>query len=253
MVQWSKLLKTLGFSDSEIAVYLASLELGPVPVQELSERADVSRVTTYSVIEALMQNGLMSTVERGKRQLYVAESPERLLSFARGKAHAIEASLQEMESALDELKLLQRGEKPVVKMFEGLEGLRAFRDDVIRTAPESAEEFGNLDAIYSVLTPEDLQPLRDEFTRRGVRGRFLYSSTKPFTPRQGVDVRWVPQDQIGFTGDVIVYENKVALSTFRGKLIAVIIESQELAATVRSLFELAWRASDVPKNDTPRL
>ena len=50
----------LGLSEKEAAVYLASLELGPAPVQDISHKAKVNRATTYVMIESLMGRGLIS-------------------------------------------------------------------------------------------------------------------------------------------------------------------------------------------------
>jgi len=71
-------LEKLGLSDKEAAVYLASLELGPSPVQVISRKAEVNRATTYVMIEVLLQKGLMSTFDKGKKTMYTAEKPERL-------------------------------------------------------------------------------------------------------------------------------------------------------------------------------
>ena len=147
MTQWKKLLKTLGFTDSEAVLYLASIEMGPAPVQDLARRAKVSRVTTYAVIESLSERGLMSSVEKGKKKLFVAESPERLVSFVHGRVTEMQATLKEVEGTLNELKLMQKGEKPVVKLFEGREALKAIEDDLLATKPEMVQEFGNVDAI----------------------------------------------------------------------------------------------------------
>ena len=81
MAQWEKLLRSLGFNESEAKLYLVSLEMGPSPVQDIAKKAKVSRVTAYAAIEKLNEFGLMSTAQRNKKHLYAAESPERLVSF----------------------------------------------------------------------------------------------------------------------------------------------------------------------------
>jgi len=43
-----------------------------------------------------------------------------------------------------------------------------------------------------------------------------------------------------FFGDVFIYGNKLALSTLRGKQIAVLIESEEIAKTLRHFFDYCW-------------
>jgi hypothetical protein len=50
----------------------------------------------------------------------------------------------------------------------------------------------------------------------------------------------ITQNHKKFGGDIFIYGNKVAFSTLHGKIITVIIESQEIADTVQALFDLAW-------------
>ncbi|OHE33815.1 MAG: hypothetical protein A3J94_16070 [Syntrophus sp. RIFOXYC2_FULL_54_9] len=65
MDELKKQLEHLGLSDKESKVYLAALELGPTPVQDISHKAHVNRATTYVMIESLSARGLMSTFQKG--------------------------------------------------------------------------------------------------------------------------------------------------------------------------------------------
>jgi len=240
MTQWKKLLKTLGFTDSEAIIYLTSIELGPAPVQDLARRAKVSRVTTYAVIESLSERGLMSSLEKGKKKLFVAESPERLVSFVHGRVREMEATLKEVESTLNELRLMQNGEKPVVKLFEGKEALKAILDDVVETKPKHIDEFGNLDEIIRLNPRNELDPYYKKLDQNKTYTRgFLLAKEEEIVPgRSTHDIRALPVDEFDFKGDVFVYGSKVALSTFRGKQISILIESQDIADTIRAMFDL---------------
>ena len=81
MDELKKELEHLGLSEKESRVYLAALELGPSPVQDISHKAHVNRATTYVMIEALSARGLLSTFQKGKKRFYAAESPDRLLTI----------------------------------------------------------------------------------------------------------------------------------------------------------------------------
>ncbi|MBP9864460.1 helix-turn-helix domain-containing protein [Patescibacteria group bacterium] len=244
MTQWEKLLKTLGFTESESKIYLISLETGPSAVQDLAKKAKVSRVTTYAVIEQLMKDGLMSTVEKGKKHLYVAESPERLLSFVHSRVKTMEATLHEIENSLPDLKLLQRGEKPVVKMFEGVEGLKALLDDVAASKSKNLEEFANMDSVHAIFTREELYPYRKDLGKLAVQGKLLYTSKQKLDVIQpGFTSRYIHPKLLSFDGEIILYKHKTAFSTFHGKLITIIIDSEIITNTVRSLFELAWESA----------
>lgn len=244
MTQWKKLLKTLGFTDSEAIIYLTSIEVGPAPVQDLARRAKVSRVTTYAVIESLAERGLMSSMEKGKKKLFVAESPERLVSFVHGRVTEMQATLKEVESTLNELKLMQKGEKPVVKLFEGKEALKAIEDDVLVTKPEMVQEFGNVDAIKDLYPPAVREDFFREFGKLKTK-RHLFYLTKDIKAMEDdkQHIKVYPEAEKEFFGDIFIYGNKVALSTLRGKQISILIESQDIADTLRALFEHSWKKS----------
>lgn len=224
--------------------------MGPASVQDIAKKARVSRVTTYAVIESLAAQALMSSVEKGKKKMYVSEAPERLVSFVHNRVRSMQATLQEIESSLQELKLIQRGEKPIVRLFEGAEGIRAIQDDMLKTSPDVIFEMGNLDAIRSVFQHDELKPFKEELDRRKIRTQAIYLTPKNVShiPRESSTARFLPNDEFSFDGDVTVYDNKVALMTFRGKVIGVLIESVELAQTMKEIFHLAWHCAIFPEN-----
>jgi sugar-specific transcriptional regulator TrmB len=240
MTQWKKLLKSLGFTESEAGIYLTSLEMGPSSVQDIAKRAHVSRVTTYAVIESLSERGLMSSVEKGKKHFFVAESPERLVSFVGTRVREMEATLKEVESSLQDLKLLQRGEKPIVKMFEGHEALKAIQDDILRTRPKQVDEFGNLDEIRALYPLESMQSFVNELKRMKPDIRTIYHVDSYAAKPENRGEKEIHIKDASFGGDLIIYGNKVAISSCKGKLLSVLIESQELAQLMRALFSRAW-------------
>ncbi len=254
--QWSKLLKSLGFTESESAIYLLSLEMGPASVQNLARKAHVSRVTTYAVIESLSSHGLMSSMQKGKKKLYAAESPERLLSFVGGRVKTLEATFKEVEQLLPDLKLLQRGERPLVKFFEGKEGVQAFVSDVMQVKPATFDEFGDHDAIRSMVPADELQPLWAWMDQNNIKTRCMFSGKRGDNSRrdpQHLTNRHISDNLLPFKfeGDIFVYGSRVALATFKSKMVVVIIESQELADTMRGLYEFAWFGVEMKKKSDP--
>ncbi|NBS41904.1 hypothetical protein EBS80_04590, partial [bacterium] len=120
----------LGLSEKEAAVYLASLELGPAPVQDISHKAKVNRATTYVMIESLMGRGLMSSFVRGKKRFYASESPERLRAVLRMQRREIEQKEEELETVFPMLAALYNAEgaKPQIRYLEGVEGVQSVRE-----------------------------------------------------------------------------------------------------------------------------
>ncbi|MBI3251348.1 MAG: TrmB family transcriptional regulator, partial [Candidatus Andersenbacteria bacterium] len=65
-MEFIQALKHLGLKDKEAAVYLAALQLGPSPVQNIARRANVVRATTYVILEDLQKKGLVTHYKEGK-------------------------------------------------------------------------------------------------------------------------------------------------------------------------------------------
>ncbi len=249
MRPWQAILKSLGLSESEAKVYLMSLELGPSSVQDIAKKANVSRVTTYAAIESLMQQGLMSTVHKGKKNLFSAESPERLLSFVRARMDRMESTIKEVKESIDELKFLERGEKPIVKMFEGVESYKGIAQDMMDSNTKHLYEFANGDAIAEVWSDEFADPYREELAKRKIKKtKIIHTKELESTASKNSEVIFLPQREHPFYGNVTVYNDKVAFMSLRGKPLSVLIQNQNIADMVLAMMENMW---DSNKNKYP--
>ena len=146
-----------------------------------------------------------------------------------------------MQSSIDELRLIQRGEKPVVKMFEGPEALSAIEQDILATKPKTIDEFYNLDAFRTFNPTENRTDYNNEMKKLKPKTRSiaLVKGSQPVKFNPNIDIVTIPPEaNIEFSGSVITFgENKVALSSMKGKQISVIIESNEIAKTIKSIFD----------------
>ncbi|MBI5654945.1 hypothetical protein HZC53_04835 [Candidatus Uhrbacteria bacterium] len=242
MSDFKSLLRSIGLNESEVEVYLAALEGGPAQAQMLVKKSGFSRPATYLAIEQLMQKGLMSSVKFGKRYQYAAEPPERLVNYGKSQVNNLSTKVGEIEHGLDDLRLMQHGERPSVKFYEGVEGLKAILQDLADSKPESTLEIANMEAVRGVFTTEELQAVQRILVKIKAKGRALLSG-KVNSIRPGVEARLLPKDEFGFYGDILVYGDKVAMVSFKGKMVGAVIENPVLAQTQRALFELAWRGA----------
>jgi len=244
----SPILQSLGLLDSEIKTYLTSLENGPGTVLEIAKETKLSRQATYVAIESLTKRGLMSSLLRGKKRLYAAEPPAKLLAYAKRHDAEMHERVRDLESMLPELELRIGGERPVVRVFEGKEGLHAIIEDMRSTEFKTSTEIADLDALYKVLTADDLKTMRLELKRRGVKIKGLYAGI-PGPKIVEADRLSLPEKYSGFKADIGVYGNKIEMITFEGKMYSMIIESESLAKTLQILFDMALKnAGDLPKS-----
>ena len=114
VIMYEKELQALGLSEKEAKVFLASLELGPDTVQNIAKKSGINRPTAYVQIESLKKKGLMSEVEKGKKVLNTAESPERLSSLLNALEKELDFKKIEIKRILPALQELSlgAGERP---------------------------------------------------------------------------------------------------------------------------------------------
>lgn len=241
-------LQQLGLSDKEAKTYLASLELGSAAVQEIAKKSGLKRPTVYFAIEQLVKKGLMSSFEKGKKTFFAAESPERLISLItlqQKKAQSLEENLRKFLPQLNDIFGLT-GERPKIRFLEGKEGLKALQDDFLKTEDKNIENIYPRDDFIKVFSEAERKDYIAKLRKKRIKVRTIYTSKQEasaLVPNPYAERKFVPYEKFPFSADITIYGNKVAIGTFRGKLMGAIIESKEIAETLRLVFNLAWESA----------
>lgn len=239
-------LEKIGLSDKESKVYLASVELGPSPVQVIARKAGVNRATTYVMIESLTERGLMSSHQRDKKRFFSAASPENILAMIRSEKERIQTKEEGFRKILADLSLLATAgkEQPKVSFFEGEQGIERLREAIRESKVESIDEFAPIDDAYKYFPPHD-EDHRGHF-RKKYNIRLIYTSKKgPILPQKekGVERRFVSAEKYPFSGDIAIYGSRVNIIYYSPKLLGVLIEHEGISNTFRQLFSLAWEGA----------
>ena len=71
----------LGINKKEANVYLILLKLGHCSVQKIAEKIELSRPTVYRVLKNLQNKNLINTITEGKRNYFIAGSPDAFLNL----------------------------------------------------------------------------------------------------------------------------------------------------------------------------
>lgn len=241
----------LGLSEKETAVYLALLEIGPASVQDIAAKAGVNRATTYLLIDSLTDKGLAGTTTVGNKQSYLAAPPEQLVTLLRLRRKELEEREANLSKAIPFLEAIHnsRKEKPRIRYFEGLDGIRTVRGI-----------FTELEGDYVQIVPLDdirdsserIEPHSEHFQRlesQGARMRGIIVMDEPdaarLPPVPGAEVRVIAKSEFPIQAELTIRGNTVFLFSFRKDMLSVVIESPEFANTLRTVFELAWRSTEV--------
>ena len=136
-----ELLHGLGCNQNEALTYIALLQHGNASIRKVSAHTGINRGTTYEVLKRLVVLGLASVKRVGSRERYTAESPEKIFDIIREKRR----DLMEISTAANKIipDLLARqaglGGQPMVRYYEGDDGVVAILKDVLQTCSKLAQ------------------------------------------------------------------------------------------------------------------
>lgn len=234
-------LNYLGLNEKEAKVYLAALELGKSSAQNIAKKANVNRATTYVVIEALIKRGLMSSSNENKKQFFHAEAPEKLSLLFREEAMAIQRKQEYLDKILPEMKSLrQSNNKPVVRFFEGKEGLRAIAEEFyISKHTEPVKLIYSYDLLREYLSDDELLQLRTRRQSLNV-GAIAIVNDKYDRLKTDAEKIIIPDDEFPITNDIAIFGgNKVRIVVQKGDTKGIVIENEEIYKTFKTIFKLA--------------
>src|SRR3989344_6596912 len=241
-------LQDFGLSEKEARVYLAALELGRATADELAKQAKVNRSTTYVQIETLKQKGLMSSYDEDKKTYFAPESPEYLKRLFEKQACDLESKQKELGNLLpNHTKVFETaGERPRVRFFEGKEGLITMRGEFLKTDSKKIEAIYSFDAIEGVFSKKEREEYLKERAKKKISVRAIYTraSGERLEPPELTEYKFVPEKIFPIDADIVIYENKIAIMGLKEKLMGVIIENNDMANSLRSIFNLAWEATE---------
>jgi len=233
-------LQECGLTESEAVVYLALLREGPSSVLDVSRATALKRPTIYLILDSLLRQGFSALVPGEKRKLFIALPPERFEEEVERRRSMIHAALPELSATYR-----SRTERPIVRFFESKEGILGVYRGIARE-PDLREilSFVSLEAI-----PEEFTEAYEIFSRiykkRDVAGREIISSDN-LNPPYLEKLKGLPNYEFRlakakhpFLTDNVIYGRKMATFSFK-KRFALVIESEDVVASWRSLFEMAW-------------
>lgn len=244
-------LQEIGLNEKEAKVYLATLELGKSTVQQIALKAGLKRPTTYVVMEELMQQGLAASFYEGKKQYFVAEDPVRLVELLRQQKQEVEKRQDQLAAILPQLESInnRKLDKPVVKYYEGKEGIQSMVQDCTRLASGQDMYLAySRDAIASVFDTEALSQMSRYRLNQDVKVRSMYTwkndiiDAIPNTESLKLTYKDFPIDC-----DIAIYDDRIRIAALKGRIVGVVIEDKEIAKAFKVLYEYAWNWAKLQK------
>ena len=251
-------LEKAGFEPSVAQIYTILAESGELSVGQIVEKSKLSRAGAYDALNLLLAQAYIEYRKEGRNAFYKAVHPDKLYGLIEEKRRETTQLEDEVKGAIKALtgafNLTQN--KPGVRFFEGIDGIREVIFDSL-SAKKEILTFLDVDA-----TQQHIEDINREYVkervRLGIKKRQIAPDTEKTRTRYQnysplLEVRLMPPNIKPFQTSIQIYNNTVSFSTLNDKkMIGIIIEDEQIAMTIRSLFECIWQTGqNVTINQPP--
>ena len=239
----SKELEKIGLNKNEAKVYLAALELGETTVARLAQKSKVKRSTVYLSIDTLKEQGLINTLKRQNKTLYLAEDPRIIKDKIEEKSETLSKIMPELMSFSNIFD-----KKPKIRYYEGKEPLKEIYKDTLNY-PKQEISIWFPDKNY---WQED-KYFSEYYVPRRMKKKIWIKALSPISEfnldytkldeKQLRETRFVDGDDYKIKIQIILYgNNKIGIVSYEEE-IGLIIESKNIFDAMRSMFNVMWRSS----------
>lgn len=230
-----------GLSTNETRVYLAALELGETTISRIAKKSKVKRATTYLAVGALQARGLLSASKKGKRSVYFAQNPKRLIESFDEKRESIARAIPELLAIANAIDV-----KPKIQYFDGKTGVEEVFKDILHSPDSEVLEWYS----ESYITDFDEKFFSTYFTpervRKGIHVRAILPDVPAMRELEERNVEAARRTKLldpakyHIKMELNVYDKrKVSIVSFKEEF-GIIIESEIIHDSLKNLFELMW-------------
>jgi len=246
-----QILKTLGdsgFTQKEALVYTTLLSCGTVSAYTVSEKSGLKPPTTYLTLQNLVTKGIVYSVPRAKKKLFVAKQPSDLISNIENIAKQAKKMLPEL------IALIPNDPSPKIniKYFHGIKGVReAMMYGANHNIP-TKEIVGFYASAENV--PSEYIDLSEKYMRnlmkKGIKVRAVTPDHKSLDAILKIDeilghsIRRIPYSDYSAKASIEA-EDRLVRIIINHEYKAIIIDNAELAQMIKQIFEMVWKEDRV--------
>ncbi|HLF55019.1 MAG TPA: helix-turn-helix domain-containing protein [Candidatus Nanoarchaeia archaeon] len=229
-------LRKAGLTGNGAKVYLELLKRGSISANELAKKISMDRTLAYTVLNHLIDKGLVNYVIKEKKKFFEAASPENLLN-------SIKRQETFVKDLVPELKQLEKIKPTIheISVYEGKEGIRSMVRELMKH--KSFLAFGATGRLYDLFY--EAPALAKEMEKKGLKGRIImdekYRSHPATKMTRIMQVRYLNVESEATT---TIFEDKIAIHLIKEKPIIIVIKNKEIAEGYTNYFEVLWKTAE---------
>ncbi|MFC1696892.1 TrmB family transcriptional regulator [Nanoarchaeota archaeon] len=228
-------LKQLGFSPSEIKIYLHLLRKGISYAKKISMETKINRTNVYEALDRLSNKGVISFITRNKVKWFEAKNPDSIQSIIKEK----QEDLVKIKNSLKKLKKIKQESSLEANVFIGKKGLRTLFEDILKTKKPicllaSELQFKKIFGPYFELWHK--KRIENKILQRSIFPKKIKNKLKA---RKLLKYKFVDNKFINPT-TTIIYGNNCIFIQWSKDPIAIKINNKDISKSHQNYFNLLW-------------
>lgn len=233
----TQILEDLGFTNAEIKVYLALLELGTSTAGPIIEKSGLQSSVVHTTINKLIGKGFVSFVKVGQRNHYQASNPKNIIDYIDEKKNRFTQILPELI-----LKQESAKQKSEIVSFRGIKGIRELLYELLNAGGTEHHTLGS---------PKESVMMGDHFwtsyhkkrAQKGIKAKLIFNDSL----KDWCDVNLYPDTEYRFTAsgfepltETIIRNDKIGIIIWTQIPMGVLIHNKVAAKSYDSFWKVMW-------------
>ncbi|NQU98014.1 TrmB family transcriptional regulator [Candidatus Woesearchaeota archaeon] len=233
-------LSKLGFSPSEIKIYLHLLRRGSSYANKISLETKVNRTNVYEALNRLVAKGVVAFITKNKVKWYEAKDPKYIISLIKEKEEYLKKTKYSLIKEIKEVNT--NSEKPLeANIFTGKKGLRILFEEILETKKP-------ISIIAAELQFQKLfGPYFELWHKQRAEKKILQKSIFPkkfkgkLKKRTLLEYKFV-DDKFTNPTTTILYGDNCLLIQWSKEPIAIKINNKEIVKSHKNYFDMLWNS-----------
>ncbi len=242
---------SLGLSPSEATIYEYLIKSGRVSAGKIISGTHLKRGTVYGDLKNLIGKEMVSIIKKERMAYFSPKHPAKLAGLVEDEKNRLKKAKGTLENQfsaiLSNFNLISG--QPGIACLEGFEGLEYVYAEIIKAGEDIL--------LFRSISDND-SPKIDKLVKNQIAKQIKRNiHTKAITPlvldtpfsviakdiKNLVERRIVPKERFSLPAQIIVFKNKVAITSLDKNIITTIIENDSINLSFRVIFNFIWELS----------
>lgn len=232
MAAFEERLQKAGLTGNEAKVYLDLLKQGSITASQLAKKIGMDRTLVYTVLNHLIEKGLVNYVVKANKKFFSASEPENLLNPIKEKS----AFIQDLIPELKQIEKIQEIPQEI-KVYEGKEGIRTLINLALKHKEFCA--FGSTGRAFYALY--EMPRIAEQVMESNIKVRFIGNKKLKGTPAfsfKKFENRYLDIESEATT---TIFGDYISIHLIKEKPVVIIIKNKLIAKTYKNHFEVLWK------------